>query len=175
MPDFTAPLALWGSTSSVLTYLHLSRSADTLTSSSRSALWRLRNSDPEDGQRDSESICVNNQREHRHFQRLPRSDRPCTLPHRGNEQLVRLAFRHSPSNGQRQGIVKRPTKIESSLDAASQMRDNKRFAHHFTIRPNLSVAICTECYTDDAICASRRRSPFEKDNRSMWSVANRNH
>ena len=45
----TAPLDLWGSTSSVLTYLHPSRSADTLTSSSRSALWRLRNSDPEHG------------------------------------------------------------------------------------------------------------------------------
>jgi hypothetical protein len=109
------------------------------------------------------------------FQRLPRSDSPLHAARPGNEQLVRLAFRHSPPNGQRQGIVKRPTKIESSLDAASQMRDHKRFAHHFTIRPNLSVAICTECYTDDAVCASRRRSPFEKDNRSMWSVANRNH
>ena len=61
-----------------------------------------------------------------------------------------------------------------SLDAAPQMRDHKSFAHHFTIRPNLSVAIGTECYTDDAICESGRRSPFEKDNRGMWSVTDQN-
>jgi hypothetical protein len=59
--------------------------------------------------------------------------------------------------------------------AAPQMRDHKSFAHRFTIRPNLSVAIGTECYTDNAICESGRRSPLEKDNRSMWSVTNRNH
>src|SRR3954451_1061520 len=53
------------------------------------------------------------------------------------------------------------------------MRDHKSFAHHFTIRPNLSVAIGTECYTDDAICESGRRSPFEEDNRGTWSVTNR--
>ena len=93
----------------------------------------------------------------------------------GGTSLVRLAFRTSPLRGQRQGIVKRPPKIEGCLDAASEMRDHKSFARHFTIRPNLSVAIGTECYADDAICESGRGRPFEKDDRSMWRVANRNH
>jgi hypothetical protein len=91
------------------------------------------------------------------------------------ERLVRFPFRKTPALSNRQGVVNRPTKVEGCLDAASQMRDHKRFAHHFTIRPNLSVAIRAERCTDDAICESGCRGPFEKDNRSMWKVTSRNH
>jgi hypothetical protein len=91
------------------------------------------------------------------------------------ERLVRFPFRKTPALSNRQGVVNRPTKVEGCLDAASQMRDHKRFAHHFTIRPNLSVAIRAERCTDDAICESGCGGPFEKDNRSMWKVTSRNH